>query len=37
MLHGFMPMDKLIADAAHATLTAARYLALGLGAVRAAS
>jgi acetyl esterase len=37
MLHGFMPMDKIISDAAHATLTAARHLALGLSAIRAAS
>ncbi|TVR10333.1 MAG: alpha/beta hydrolase [Salinarimonadaceae bacterium] len=37
MLHGFMPMDKLISDAVPAIETAARFLALGLGATRAGS
>ncbi|MCG6121522.1 MAG: alpha/beta hydrolase [Microvirga sp.] len=37
MLHGFMPMDKLISDAVPAIETAARFLALGLGAARGGS
>lgn len=37
MLHGFLPMDKLISDAASTVETIARYLALGLGAHHAGS
>lgn len=34
MLHGFMPMDKVISDAVPTIETVARFLALGLGAFR---